>query len=471
MIPRVARSWTMPLILAALLLSGVGEMSAQMPHQDGSDITVALTGDAIVSRALSVYTEPDFLELRDLIRAQTTAFTNAEILFLDYDDPGVIPAAQSGGTYMRAEPELAKELAWMGFDMVSLANNHTMDFGVGGLRANKRSIEAAGLVQAGAGEHLAEARAPAYLDTPGGRVALISVASTFADFGRAGPQRKDFRGRPGLSPIRYETIYTVPDEYFESLRELRSDLDLPGSVEGDELTLFGHTFRRGETFETTTTPHEGDLREIVEQVEDAARQANWVIVSSHSHEGAESRDVPADFVREFARATIEAGADVWVGHGPHVLRGIEIYEGRPIMYSLGDFIFQNETVELQPADNYQRYGLGNHHLPAEFYDTREDQSDGGFPANPLVWEGVVAVTDFRGGELAEVRLHPVTLGHGLPRPQRGRPLLAKGDLGAKIIGDLRRLSEPMGTEVVTENGVGVIRLPSPSTSGDARDEP
>jgi len=455
-------SW---LLAAALLLPGLADLSAQMPHQDGSEITVALTGDAIISRALSVYEEPAFLELRDLIRTQTAAFTNAEILFLDYDDPGVIPAAQSGGTYMRADPDLAKELAWMGFDMVSLANNHTMDFGAGGLRANKRSIEAAGLVQAGAGEHLAEARSPAYLETPGGRVALISVASTFADFGRAGRQRKDFRGRPGLSPIRYETIYTVPGQHFDRLREMAEELDV-GDVEDDEIRFRGEIYRRGSSFGETTRPHAGDLAEIVEQVRDAKRQANWVIVSSHSHESAGSRDVPADFIREFARATIEAGADVWVGHGPHVLRGVEIHRGRAILYSLGDFIFQNETVELQPADNYQRYGLGNEHLPSEFYDTRENQSGGGFPVNPLIWEGVVAVTDFREGELSEVRLHPVTLGHGLPRPQRGRPILAKGDLGEKILGDIQRLSEPMGTRVVIEDGVGVIRVQAVSTNDE-----
>lgn len=457
--------WTSGLLSALLLLCAPGGLHGQMPHEDGSDITVALTGDAIVSRALSVYEEPEFIELRDLIRGQTAAFTNAEILFLDYDDPGVIPAAQSGGTYMRADPELAKDLAWMGFDMVSLANNHTMDFGVGGLRANMASIEEAGLVQAGAGQHLAEARAPAYLDTPGGRVALISVASTFADFGRAGPQRKDFRGRPGLSPIRYETIYTVPGRNFDRLREVAEELDV-GDVDDGEIRLGGDTYRRGSSYGETTVPHQGDLEEILEQVRDAKRQANWVVVSSHSHESAESRDVPAEFIRTFARATIEAGADVWVGHGPHVLRGIELHEGRPIMYSLGDFIFQNETVKLQPADNYRRYGLGNEHLPSEFYDTREEQSGGGFPVNPLIWEGVVAITDFRDGELAEVRLHPVTLGHGLPRPQRGRPLMAKGEHAEKIIGDLQRLSEPMGTRISFEDGVGVIRLPAASTNDD-----
>lgn len=451
-------------LLACVLAWSVTDLSAQMPHEDGEDITLALTGDAIISRDLSVYSEPEFIELRDLVREQTAAFTNAEILFLDYDEPGVIPAAQSGGTYMRAEPRLAEDLAWMGFDMVSLANNHTMDFGVGGMRANMRAIAAAGLVQAGAGENLAEARSPAYLETPGGRVALISVASTFADFGRAGPQRSDFRGRPGLSPIRYETIHTVPRESFGTLREVAEQLDV-GSPGTDEVEFSGEIIRPGDAYGTTTTPHAGDLEEILRQVRDAKRQANWVIVTSHSHEGAESRDVPADFVREFARATIDAGADVWVGHGPHVLRGIEIYRGRPIMYSLGDFIFQNETVALQPADNYLRYGLDHDHLPSEFYDEREEQSGGGFPANPLIWEGVVAIPDFRDGELAEVRIHPVTLGHGLPRPQRGRPLMAKGALAEKIIGDLQRLSEPMGTRIDFVNGIGIIRGSDISTSG------
>jgi len=445
-------------LTVAILTCAAAELPAQTPHRDGSDITLALTGDAIISRALSVYSEPEFIALRELIRAQTAAFTNAEILFLDYDDPDVIPSAQSGGTYMRADPELAKELAWMGFDMVSLANNHTMDFGVGGLRVNKRAIAAAGLTQAGAGENLAEARAPAYLETSGGRVALISVASTFADFGRAGPQRSDFRGRPGLSPIRYETIHTVPRESFLRLQDIAEGLGIGRSSDGGEIRILGRRFRQGDTFETTTVPHEGDLEEIVRQVRDARRQANWVLVTSHSHEQAESRDVPADFVKAFARATIDAGADVWVGHGPHVLRGIEIYRGKPIMYSLGDFIFQNETVELQPADNYLRYGLDNDHLPSEFYDHREEASGGGFPAIP----------DFRDGELTEVRIHPVTLGHGLPRPQRGRPLMAKGDLAEKIIGDLQRLSEPMGTRISFENGIGIIRVPTTSTNDASR---
>src|SRR5690554_160590 len=308
-----ARCWVLGVGVLLLPFSG---LHAQMPHKDGSgDITFALTGDAIISRRLSVYQEPEFLEVRRLMQGATAAFTNAEILFLDYDEPDVIPSAQSGGTYMRAAPELVDELTWLGVDLVSLANNHTMDYGVGGLRANKRWIEAAGLVHAGVGENLAQARAPGYLETPGGRVALISVASTFADFGRAGPQRKDMRGRPGLSPIRYQTIHYVTEARFEQLagllNELTSELGVRGSVRGDELRFLGETFRKGDQARTTTVPHEGDLEEILATIRDAKRQANWVIVTSHSHESGASRDVPADFIMEFARAAIDAGADLW----------------------------------------------------------------------------------------------------------------------------------------------------------------
>jgi poly-gamma-glutamate synthesis protein (capsule biosynthesis protein) len=75
-----------------------------------------------------------------------------------------------------------------------------------------------------------------------------------------------------------------------------------------------------------------------------------------------------------------------------------------------------------------------------------------------VWESVVAEVRFEAGEMAELVLHPITLGHGLERPQRGRPLLATGELAEKIIGDLQRFSEPYGTEIEMRDGVGVVRL-------------
>jgi poly-gamma-glutamate synthesis protein (capsule biosynthesis protein) len=154
----------------------------------------------------------------------------------------------------------------------------------------------------------------------------------------------------------------------------------------------------------------------------------------------------------------QAGADVVVGHGPHVLRGIEIYRGKPIFYSLGDFMFENETLLRLPYENYETYGLGPDSHVADFNDERYDMDRRSFPANREVWESVIALPRWDDGELIELTLHPIGLGFGTPRWERGRPMLADGELDAKIIEDLRIRSIPFGTVIVLENGVGVVKL-------------
>src|ERR1700752_4361849 len=88
--------------------------------------TLALTGDSIIMQRLQVFKEPEFTKLFDLIRGADAAFTNLETLFHDYEAP---PAHESGGTWMRTDPPILKELVWAGFDLVSRANNHAGDFG------------------------------------------------------------------------------------------------------------------------------------------------------------------------------------------------------------------------------------------------------------------------------------------------------------------------------------------------------
>jgi RNA polymerase subunit RPABC4/transcription elongation factor Spt4 len=141
------------LVLALWLFLSPFVWSGQTSDKD--TFTMALTGDSIITRRLSVYNEPSFLQMIELIRSADVAFTNLEMLFHDYEP---YPMHQSGGTYMRADPALAKELAWAGFDMVSRANNHAGDYGVEGMRLTTKYTEAAGLVHAGVGESLPEAR-------------------------------------------------------------------------------------------------------------------------------------------------------------------------------------------------------------------------------------------------------------------------------------------------------------------------
>lgn len=365
--PHRRRLQPLGLLVLLSLPCGLGAQTAH-PHADASgEMTFALAGDAIITRKLSVYDEAEFLGLREIVQGATAAFVNLEILFHRFEED-VIPASASGGTYMQADPALAGEITWMGFDMVSRANNHTMDYGVGGLRHTDDAVEAVGLMHAGTGENLA-------------------------------------RGRPGLNPIRFATTYQITPVQMEALRDFREGMGYARGT-GDQIRMFGETFQLGDEYQAVSTLNEEDLQEILASVREAKRQANFVIFASHSHERGRSNTEPAEALVTLARAVIDAGADMFVGHGPHVLRGIEIYKGKPIFYSLGDFMFQPETVPFQAGDNYRKYGLG----------------------------------------------------HGLERPQRGRPLLATGALGDKIIGDLQTFSEPFGTHIENRNGVGVVRI-------------
>jgi poly-gamma-glutamate synthesis protein (capsule biosynthesis protein) len=161
------------------------------------------------------------------------------------------------------------------------------------------------------------------------------------------------------------------------------------------------------------------------------------------------KDYPADFVVEFARACIDAGAHAIIGHGPHLVRGIEIYKQRPIFYSLGNFIFQNETVDRQPADFYEKYGLGPEHHVVEAYAKRSGNDSLGFAVNPEVWSSVIAEWTLEDGRLAELTLHPIELGFAEPRHRRGWPRLTQQP---DALRDLQRLSREFGTKLTIEAG-------------------
>jgi poly-gamma-glutamate capsule biosynthesis protein CapA/YwtB (metallophosphatase superfamily) len=459
-----------PIAAAFAILSAVlgGQTPARQagmppaPARADTTFSLALTGDSIITRRLSVYKEPAFLALIDLIRGADAAFTNLEMLFHDYETYAM---NESGGTYMRADPALAKELVWAGFDLVSRANNHTGDYAVDAMRLTTKYVAAAGLVQAGVGESLPEAREPKFLETAKARVALISVASTFTEHSRAGKSRGDIPARPGLNPLRFTTSYVTTADNLAKLRDALAEAGIgggrggPATGAGPSLNVFGARVVAGDTPGVHTTPNAEDLDEIAAAVRSAARLADYTIVTIHSHEGARTRLVPAEFLVTFARAMVDAGADVFVGHGPHVLRGIELYKGKPILYSLGDFIFQNDTLLRLPSENYEQYRLGAQAQVADFNEGRYGADESrSFVADALVYESVVAVPRFRGKQLVELALHPISLGFKKPITERGRPLLADAELGKKIIGDLTKLSEPFGTHVEYKNGVGYVRI-------------
>lgn len=416
-----------------------------------------LTGDSIINRRLSTLSAPGADDMFGLIRGADVAFTNFETLIHDFTLPG---AQQSGGTYMGSPRFVADELAWAGFDLLGLANNHTNDYGFEGMRSTVKALAETDLVYAGVGENLALARSPGYLDTKKGRVALISASSSFPDAIIAGPQRKDLRGRPGLNPLRHEVTYTVTQETYDTLSTLRGPArSNMGGGDSQVLKFGGANYVVGDEIGMSTQANERDMRELEASVRDAGQQADWVVVTLHAHESGDpaDRSKPAQFVEAFARKMIEAGADMVVCHGPHILRGIEVYQGKPIFYSMANFIFENDLVEFQPADNYDKVGLGPDALPSDYYSKRSKNDTVGFPANRKYWQSVVAEVVYKDDhELKEIRLHPVALGFGKSRTGRGQPYPAPADEAQQIFDDLKALCEPYGTTVTYKNGLGTL---------------
>ena len=319
-------------VLAAITLSLVLPVTVQAQHRTADEpFTMALTGDSIINRKLSVYDEPDYLRMIELIRGADVAFTNLETILHDYEP---YPMAESGGVWMRSSPEIADELVWAGIDMVARANNHTGDYGTQGLQLTTKYVQESGLVQAGAGMSLAQAREAKFMETAKARVALISLSSSFANHMRAGSSRDDMPARPGLNPLRLRTTYILPEESFESIRSTADSLgeftDLDGRPRGTdenkpgEMVVLGRNFAIGDEPGIRYEPNNNDVAEILAVVENASKLADFSIVTIHTHQNGGSREIPPDFLPEFARSVIDAGADVFasvnpVSGGPHDL--------------------------------------------------------------------------------------------------------------------------------------------------------
>jgi hypothetical protein len=287
-------------------------------------------------------------------------------------------------------------------------------------------------------------------------------------------------GRPGLNPLRYDVHYRVNATDFEALRKLNENLKLMGVLGGSGSTptlsfVFPPSGPSGNygtyvTFEQSdkpgvfTTADTKDLAALTNSIRDASYFADYIVTSIHAHEGAPGQVagsvvIPAQFIGEYAHAAIDAGADVFVGSGPHVLRGIEIYKGKVIFYSLGNFITENWLNAPEAFTMYDRYNLGLAELPSVPHNARSDFDRKDEPSWPLYWQSAVAHVVFRDGSPAEVKLTPVTLGFGYRTVNRGWPEIAQGVEATRILEHLQRLSEPYGTKITISSGVGTITIP------------
>ncbi|MEP6769580.1 MAG: CapA family protein [Acidobacteriota bacterium] len=415
--------------------------------------TVALTGDTIVTRSLRAEKGAGFEPLRELVRGADAALTNLETLFHDYESFNVPPGV------MRSDPALARDLAWAGIDLVARANNHAADYGAAGIAQTTRTLASAGILSAGVGRNLGEARAATVFAGRNVAVALVSASATFDAPAPASEGRGPVPARPGIAPLRHTTTYVLSPERMRALRSAAGEMGLPLSSREDALNAFDRTFIVGPAPGVSTVPVPQDLDALTASLRSARGRAGCLIFSLHAHEGLDAdRFAPAEFVISAARAAIDAGADAVYGHGPHVLRGIEIWRGRPIFYSLGNFVFEYDTIRELPFDEYDRLALPPSARVADFFDRQENFGRYSYPVEPESWESVVALLHGRGNALESVELRPITLGFRQPRGTRGAPRLAAPAAARKILEDLVRLSRPYGTRIEIRGDVGWILL-------------
>ncbi|WP_352480714.1 CapA family protein [Mesorhizobium sp. M0045] len=197
------------------------------------------------------------------------------------------------------------------------------------MHGTSRALDENGIIHAGAGESLAQADAARFMETARG-------AATFAPMARACNPAGEAPGRPGLNALRLTKSIVVPREMLESLRRIHKVLPgyNPAGQEPNRVVLGGVIYKAGDKADYSFEANARDVANILRNVR-RGKQFSGLL---HCHEPrARARRMEpgtADYEQSFARRLIYAGADAYVEHGPHLLRGIEIYKRRPIFYSL-----------------------------------------------------------------------------------------------------------------------------------------
>lgn len=433
---------------------------------ESNKLTFIATGDVFITRRFPEGGYEGFDEIRDCIEQHDVKFTNLEMTFHDQEG---YPAAQSGGTWAMTEPRALDDVKKFGFNLFNTANNHSGDYSEGGVLATIRHLKERDMVFAGTGKNLAEASRACYLETKKNRVALICVSSSFSAASRAGGQSQEMPGRPGLNPLRFTTYYHVDQEHFNMVEELTKlthiNADKMYSIRTGYLNPFAEgvlpfgeeaMFILDKENKIISVPNEEDMARVEAEIIEAKKQADVVLVSFHGHEyDADDTTVPAMFLETFSRKCIDAGADAVIGHGPHELRGIEIYKGKVIFYSVGNFLFETETVSLQPYDAYINKKLPVDMKVGSYMDNRSKNGTVGFGVLPEIWHAVMAAWTMEDGKITQVQLYPVELGMERQRSQKGVPRMSHDE---KTLSYLNELCKPYGTEIRIENGVGYIDL-------------
>lgn len=430
------------------------------PASVKGNFSLVSLGDLLYQHPMADFADPEFQKVVSLIKKGDVTIGNQEGVAFDLK---TFNGEAYGNGLLWGEASLAKDMKALGVDMVSVANNHSTDWGPEGLLESRKLLDDAGLVHSGGGRTLQEARRAGILDTPKGKVALVSTASTFKANAGANDAIYDVPARPGISTLRLKKINLVNREQLIAIRKLateRASPRAPAPAPDATEVVFGEQIYRlsdkgGLSYDMDLYDHAG----LLKSVRDAKSASDLVVFTIHAHESTTGMDddtpAPPDFLVRLFHDAIDAGADVILGGGPHSLRGIEIYKGKPILYGMGVFFIKSNPMGLQESA-LQVFPDSTGHAPPPRPPERSVRAGG----NPASWyDGLVAVTDFENGKATTVRLYPLDVGNTYEPLRRGIPHLADAATALRILQTLQKDSAPFGTKVTIEGSVGIIRIP------------
>lgn len=429
-------------------------------------IKLTATGDALIMKRIPC-NYPGYSDLCEFIQRGDARLTNLETTI---SNGKLFPSAYSGGTWLTTDERVLGDLLGMGFNMVCTANNHSLDYSYDGLHSTIDALERANVAYAGTGDSLFEASQATVLDTPKGRVGMIAICSSFNMAAVAGEQTPSQPGRPGLNPLRHSQYYTVTEDQLKQLREIAESMQLnayhnvvveQGFYTPDPADVFRFgdmLFKVADKPGKITKAKKADIDRTVRTIKDALRSMDYVVVMTHSHEipGASETEA-AMFLEEYAHACIDAGACAVIGGGTHLLKGIELYHGKPIFYSLGNFIFQNAYVKKLPADFMEPYGIPFDSTAPEAIAARASRATRSLQGNPAANQTVVPLIEMNDDKMVSLELLPVTLNPERDDFVKGWPSRADAKTAREITERLTEISARYGTQFELKED-GLIRV-------------
>ena len=280
-------------------------------------------------------------------------------------------------------------------------------------------------------------------------------------------------GRPGLNGLRWKETYLVTPQQLEWVKEIASETGINGNRELDIRTGFTApdapgtfqmgklAFKAAEKPGRTSTCNTNDLKRLSDAIAAARKSADIVVVLAHSHTMRHKNvEEPAPYFVEFCHKAVDAGADAVIGGGTHQLKGIELRNGRPIFYSLGDFVFQNNVVPLVPPDFCEQYGVPLDSDAKTAFNARSKGGKVGLHAFRENFLSVVPRLSFEKGAVVKIELLPIELHWMQDWSVNGLPRTADGEASGVILAALKRTSAEFGTQFsLRKDGIIEVILP------------